>query len=151
MKIKENIHIIVFASVGFLILYIFIAPRTLSKELQLIPQWTTSVLQLNSESIDASTPQMPFLLGQNMGYFTQDGKITLIESFPFHAAISSSYRASYAPDSTRIPVYKLESSSNQADFYLEGTGFPFFVEDRIYLFTPGGYGLAQYSQEEGKL
>ena len=151
MKIKANLHIIIAASVGFLILYIFIAPRTLSKELQLIPQWTTSVLQLNSESIDASTLQMPFLLGQNMGYFTQDGKITLIESFPFHAAISSSYRASYAPDSTRIHVYKLESSSNQADFYLEGTGFPFFVEDRIYLFTPGGYGLAQYSQEEGKL
>ena len=47
MKIKENIHIIVFASVGFLILYTFLAPRSLSTELQLTPQWTTSIFQEN--------------------------------------------------------------------------------------------------------
>lgn len=153
MKIKENIHIIIFASVGFLVLYTFLAPRPLSRELQLSPQWTTSILQQNPAQADSGTLQLPFRLGQNMGYFTQDGQVTLMESFPFQATISESYRAAYAPDSTRIPVYELETSEEEPlpDFYLEGAGFPFFSEDRMYLFSPGGYGLSQHTRAEGQL
>lgn len=153
MKIKENIHIIVFASVGFLILYTFLAPRSLSTELQLTPQWTTSIFQENQGTGNTSATQIPFQLGQNMGYFTQDGQITMMESYPFHATISPEYRATYAPDSTRIPVYQVSTpvEAGQPDFYLEGAGFPFFADDRLYLFGPGGYGVSQYSKEEGKL
>lgn len=152
MKIKENLHIIITASVGFLILYTFLAPRSLSRELQLTPQWTTSIFQKNQDTENSTGTQLPFQLGQNMGYFTQDGQITLMESYPFHATISPTYRASYAPDTTKIPVYEISSTTqDQPDFYLEGAGFPFFSEDRVYLFTPGGYGLAQYTKESGKL
>lgn len=153
MKIKENLPIIITASVGFLILYTFLAPRSLSRELQLTPQWTTSIFQKNQDTENPSAAQLPFQLGQNMGYFTQDGQITLIESYPFHATISPTYRASYSPESTRIPVYEVNSSTaqGQPDFYLEGAGFPFFSEDRMYLFSPGGYGFAQYTRESGKL
>ena len=153
MKIKENIHIIIFASLGFLALYTFLAPRPLSRELQLSPQWTTSILQPNPEKAGSGTVQLPFRLGQNMGYFTQDGQITVMESFPFQAAISESYRAAYAPDSARTPVYELETSTEAPlpDFYIEGAGFPFFSDDRIYLFAPGGYGLSQHTRAEGQL
>lgn len=148
MQIKKNLHIIIIVSVAFLLLYIFFAARSLSNELQLTPQWTTSIFQVSQEKPDTSQIQLPFRMGQNMGYFTTDGTISLMESFPFQAAISPTYRAAYAPDSTRIPVYQLNSERvDSPDFYIEGAGFPYICDDRIYLLTPGGYGISQYSRE----
>lgn len=153
MNIKGNIHIIIVSSIGFFILYIFLAVRPLSQELQLIPQWTTSVLQPFSAETDDNVEQYPFRLGQIMGYFTEDGDITLMESFSFQATISEQFRAAYTQDATRIPVYEFDTPSNaeNPDFFMEGTGFPFFSEDRLYLFSPGGYGIAQYTKENGKI
>lgn len=148
MQIKKNLHIIIIVSVAFLLLYTFFAARTLNHELQLTPQWTTSIFQASQEKPDASQAQLPFRLGQNMGYFTTDGKISLMESFPFQAAISPTYRAAYAPDSTRIPVYQLYSDRQGApDFHIEEAGFPYIFDDKIYLLSPGGYGLSQYTKE----
>lgn len=153
MKIKENIHIIIIASVGFLILYTLLAVRPLSQELQLTPQWTTSILHPVTSDVNENDVQIPFRLGQTIGYFTVNGDITLMESFPFQATISEDYRATYSQDASRIPVYEFGTPSNAEypDFFIEGTGFPFFSEDRIYLFNPGGYGLAQYTKEDGRI
>ena len=146
MQIKKNLHIIITVSVAFLVLYAFFAARSLSHELQLTPQWTTSIFQTPQEKNDPSQIQLPFRLGQNMGYFTTDGQITLMESFPFQAAISTTYRTTYAPDSTRIPVYQLYSDrQGTSDFHIEEAGFPYICDDRIYILTPGGYGLSQYT------
>ena len=153
MKIKENIHIIIIASVGFLVFYSLLAVRPLSQELQLTPQWTTSILHPVTSTVNKTETQIPFRLGQNMGYFTVNGEISLMESFPFQATISEAYRASYSQDASRIPVYEFGTASNAEypDFFIEGTGFPFFSEDRVYLFNPGGYGLAQYTKEDGQI
>lgn len=148
MQIKKNLHIIITVSIAFLVLYTFFAAKSLSNELQLTPQWTASIFQVSQEEPGTSQTQLPFRMGQNMGYFTTDGTISLMESFPFQAAISPTYRAAYSPDSDRIPVYQLHSGRQGApDFYIEDTGFPYICDDRIYLLNPGGYGISQYSRE----
>lgn len=151
MQIKKNLRIIIIASLSFLLLYTFVAVRPLSKELQLTPQWTISILQSPAERVESAESVLPFRLGQTMGYFTQDGQIALLESFPFHSTISSTYRTAYAPDSSRIPVHSFDSQKDEPDFYLEGAGFPYFSEDRMYILSPGGYGLSQHSREAGQL
>lgn len=151
MQIKKNLHVIIIVSLSFLLLYTFLAVRPLSKELQLTPQWTISILQTPTERRESTESLLPFRLGQNMGYFTQDGQIALLESFPFQSTISGTYRTAYAPDSSRIPVHSIDSQKDEPDFYLEGAGFPYFSEDRMYILSPGGYGLSQHSREAGQL
>lgn len=157
MNLKENVRVFTIAGCIFLLIYIFVAAIPLGEELSLSPVWTITVTDREAleENDTAETHGIPFKLGQNMGYFTEDGKISLLESFPFKAAISSTYRASFAADATNIPFHKYNPDSIASDTTestsltgtIDGSGFPFFVEDRIFLFTPGGFGLSQHNQD----
>lgn len=155
MKLKENVHVFVITGCLFLLLYIFLAASPLGKELALTPQWTISITdrQVAIKEGENTENLLPFKLAQNMGYFTPQGKIALLESFPFKATISSEYRAAYSPDATNTPFYTATQKSGTATAQdssvatIEGSGFPFFVEDRIYLFPPGGFGLSQHNPD----
>jgi len=160
MKIKENIHVFIIIGCIFLVVYIFAAVIPLGKELQLTPKWTINFLEKQnkiSELDDKSNTILPFKLGQNFGYFSENGKIVFWESFPFKASISQDYRAPYSQDATNIPFYKAPSFEKQdlAETSIpvgtiQGSGFPFFDKDRIFLFTPGGFGLSEHNPDGSK-
>ena len=123
---------------AFCLVYILFALKPLGAELHLTPEWTVDMTQVSQVEEDAEF--IPFRLGQNMGYFTQDGKVASCMTFPFKAAISDMWYASYG------------SSNNSVDFYnfrgqkagtIKEYGFPFFDEDRIYVFLPGGTSFVQ--------
>jgi len=130
----------IFGVAAFCLLYIALALRPLSTELHISPEWTESITRVQAGAADKD--KIPFKLGQNMGFFTPEGKITNLVTYPFKASISDSYYASYS------------ANNSSADFFLPdgekaGTinesGFPFFDEDRIYIFLPGGSSFAQCS------
>lgn len=149
MKIKENIRLFAVIGCVFILIYTLIAVHPLGRELQLTPVWSISVTDRNIYTGTDSSGQdtlLPFELGQNMGYFTTNGKIALLETFPFKATISGTYRASFGQDASSIPFYTspaVDPAQENPAGTIDGTGFPFFQDDRIYLFPPGGYGLAQ--------
>ena len=129
---------VLFGVAAFCLLYIVLAMRPLSSELHLTPEWTENITHVQNVSKDEEL--IPFKLGQNIGYFTGDGKIASLVAYPFKASISSSYYATYAANNSSAEFY---SSSGTKAGVLNEYGFPFFDEDRIFVFLPGGSSFVQ--------
>jgi hypothetical protein len=133
MKLKKNIPFLVVCLGILFLVYFFTAVRPLGRELQITPKWTIPVAR-NSGDEDTAV-KLPFRLGQTIGYFTPDGKISSITTFPYKAAISESFFAVYGPDDSSIPIY---TAAGELSGTIKKSGFPFIQNDRIYLFLPGG-------------
>ena len=125
---------------AFCFLYIVLALRPLSTELHLTPEWTEGITRVQGGSSAQET--IPFKLGQNMGFFTPEGKITNLVTYPFKASISDSYYTSYSANNTSTDFFL---PSGEKAGTIKEAGFPFFDEDRIYVFLPGGSSFVQCS------
>jgi hypothetical protein len=134
MKTKKSIAFYVFVCSVLCIIYIAVAARPLDSEYQFIPEWKIDTTVRTAEPAPGSK-LIYFKLGQTMGYFTADGKITSFSSYPFKASISPYYYASYPADSSSVPFYN--SDGSQAGT-INVNGFPFFDGNRIFVFLPGG-------------
>lgn len=140
MKTKKTISSIVFIlAIICTILYLFFAPRPLGKEYQFKPVWKITTLSQVSE-VPVDTPKMYFHLGQTLGYFTEDGKISLFNQFQDKASISNTYYALYNSDSKNIPFFY--SNGIQAGT-IQAAGYPYFVDNQIFVFLPGGASFAK--------
>lgn len=138
MKTKKSRLILILTTVFFIILYIVLSVTPITKEYQFNPEWKISV---TSPIINKNTENnMYFKLGQSIGYFDKDGQISNFVSYPSRSAISNSYYCTYNVDSHNIPFYTFDG--NQAGTINE-YGFPFFDDDRIYVFLPGGASVTK--------
>lgn len=136
MKTKKSTSItIATCAVVFTLLYIIFAATPLSKEYQFEPTWNLNLAAPASQNIDDNAIISSFSLGQSAGYFTNDGKISLYKSFPSRITISDHYYAIYNTEASNIPFY--DNKGNKAGV-IEGSGFPYICDDRIYLMLPGG-------------
>lgn len=142
MKTKVSISItITICAFFFTILYILFAAVPLSKEYQFVPEWK---LDFSTPNVtDSSNEKIPFILGQSLGYFTEDGKLTYYKSFPSKATVSQNYFATFNTEAVNIPVYKNDGTEKAT---IEGAGFPFIQEDRVYLLLPGGTAFSYYDE-----
>lgn len=147
MKTKKHTGVYIFLAIFFILIYIIFAAKPLGKEYHFTPQWRKSIASPAVNTISDGSKQIFFKLGQSIGYFTEDGQITSSKSFPSKAAISSDYYAIYNTEDTRIKFYK--NNDMEAGSF-EAPGFPFFEEDRIFLFLPGGASFAKCSSS-GKI
>lgn len=139
MKTKKHSHIYILLAIFFIIIYIILAAKPLGKEYHFTPQWRKSIAP-TSNTAPVNTRQIYFKLGQTIGYFTEDGNITTFKTFPSKASISSEYYAIYNTEDSQIAFYNRQ---NQQAGILQAPGFPFFEEDRIYVFLPGGASFAK--------
>ncbi len=140
MKLKKNILFLIIFAV--FIIYFFSAIRPLKTEYQFSPEWTISI----SDKIEKNTTQkaIPFKLGQTIGYFTPDGKITNFLTFPFKATISENYYAMYGPDANNISFYNPEGEKQGV---ISNAGFPFIIKDKLFIFLPGGNSFIQCNKD----
>lgn len=136
MNIKKRTSIGILISILFSILYIIFCAKPLAKEFQFNPVWKISV---SNPPINMNTVMdeklIYYHLGQNIGYFTENGDVTLYKTFPSKVSISDNYYAIYDSDSQNIPFY---NSNNELAGTINTSGYPFFVDDLIYVFLPGG-------------
>lgn len=148
MKMKQKIRPsrLVVCVILLFIVYFFLSFRPLGSELQIIPDWTINITSRATHKPIDNMPDscIPFKLGQNMGYISPDGFIYNMTSFPFKASISAEYYTSYTSDASEIPFYTADGTKQGI---INGTGFPYFVNDAIYLFPPGGNAVAEYNQD----
>ncbi len=155
MALKDRIKIWVLGSLGFFLLYFLFAAKPLYNDLYFSPVWSASIekdveLEENSEeaaSIDSSN-LYPFLIKNKFGYFTTKGDIIFSREFSDKVSASSSYWCQYARDSKEFSVY---TPTGKLVTTIRATGFPFIVKDKIYLFTPGGYGVSEYNEKGERL
>lgn len=143
MNKKLKIIVPLFAAAAFL--YIILAARPLSPEIQFVPVWTIDTESYTNYSSDgteagADAQAVPFKLGQNLGYITDSGKILNLVTFPYKATVSGESYAVYGTSSERIPIYNPAGSVTGT---IERNGFPYFCDDRKFIFLPGGSSFAK--------
>jgi hypothetical protein len=138
MERKAKYTILVPIAIVFCILYLFFALRPLGTELHFSPDWTVDIAQVKERKQDDEL--IPFRLGQNIGYFTSDGRVVSSLTFPFKAAISDKWYALYGADNVGIPFFSADGTQAGT---LTTYGFPYFEDDRIYDFLPGGSSFVQ--------
>lgn len=147
MKTKKHTHIYILLAIFFIIIYIILAAKPLGKEYHFTPEWRKSISIPTVKSSDNKSQEIYFKLGQSIGYFTEDGNITNFKTFPSKASISSEYYAIYNTEASNISFY---DRNDQEQGILSAAGFPFFEEDRIYVFLPGGASFAK-CDSQGKI
>lgn len=140
MKKKSLISLSIFAAIIFTVLYILISSKPLTKEYQFTPVWK---INSSNPSIKSALPderEIHFHLGQTIGYFTEAGNITMYSTFPAKVAISDYYYATYDTDASNIAFY---NSKNELAGTIKSSGFPYFIDDLIYVFLPGGSSFSK--------
>ncbi len=146
MKTKKHVGLAIFLLIFFSIIYIILAAKPLNKEYSFTPVWKIStsnpVLSLNN-----TKPQSYFHLGQTLGYFDSDGNISLYQTFPSKVSISNTYFATYNSEAKNTEFFKADGSKAGV---IEASGFPYFSDDLVYIFLPGGCSFSKCS-EEGKI
>lgn len=143
MKNKKNVSIYFAVGAIISVLYIIFAVKPLVQELQFVPEWKIDVTNptINKTSPDAKTYY--FRLGQTMGYFSEDGKVSNFITFPFKASISEDFYTFYAENNSECVLY---SKNGEKKGILKGYGFPLIRDDKIFLFAPGGNSVSQLDE-----
>ena len=141
MKAKKHIGLALFLIIIISIIYIILAAKPLNKEYSFTPVWKISTANPVLKEPSSKT-QSYFKLGQTLGYFDDDGNISLFKTFPSKVAISSKYFATYNSEAKNTPFYNADGS--QAGV-IEASGFPYFSDDLIYVFLPGGCSFSKCS------
>lgn len=143
---KKQVSFYIILTIIFTALYITFAAKPLAKEYQFTPVWKISTANPAVTDHDGGS-LMHFHLGQTLGYFTEDGKITAFQTFPDRASVSDFYYATYNAQSSDIPFFK--SNGEQAGTIM-ASGYPFFQDDLIYVFLPGGSSFSK-CDDSGKV
>ena len=73
--------------------------------------------------------------------------ISLYKTFPSKVSISDSYYATYTPEAKNTEFFKADGSKAGV---IEASGFPYFVDNLVYVFLPGGCSFSKCS-ETGKI
>lgn len=146
MKQKKHIGLALFLILFISIIYIILAVKPLNKEYSFTPVWkisTANPVINNSETKQKSA----FHLGQTLGYFDEDGNISLYKTFPSKVSISDSYFAVYDSEAKNTEFYNTDGTKAGV---IEASGFPYFKDNLIYVFLPGGCSFSKCS-DTGKI
>ena len=134
MESNKKLPLFIFAAILFFFLYIIFAAKPLPKEYQFQPVWKINITKQPS-MLKENEQQYYFRLGNNLGYFTDEGNITLYKSFPNMASISDTYFTIYDNYAKNITFYE---NTGSAKGVINFEGFPYIVDDMIYVMLQGG-------------
>ncbi len=140
MKKKNKKFPFAWFLVIFAVLYMLIAVKPTKNAMQLVPQWTIDIS--TQHSVLTTGEDKPFKIGRQMGYYTSDGAISFIKSVEEKGIVSSDYMAIFSSDAQEIPVL---GSDGILKTTVKAAGFPFFDEDRIFLFAPTGNAFSRFN------
>lgn len=124
--------------------YFFFSWTPLQTELRVTPEWTSDITKALEPMTNESL--LPFRLGNKGGYFTHSGKIASLTDIPYKAVFTRNYYSLYERNAAETPVF---NPSGKELCRIQGAGFPFIQEDRVFLFAPGGSTIAFVNPVDG--
>ena len=145
MAVKKNIRKYIIVGLIICILYTIFASTPLSKEHQFTQLWNMEIDISNIE--ENAKAENYFILGQNLGYFSNDGKLCSLLSFPFRATVSNSSYTTYTTNNNSLKIF---SPIGEELFSINESGFPLINENNVFVFLPGGTSFARYVGETKK-
>lgn len=147
MESNKKLPLLIVAAILFFLVYIIFAAKPLRKEYQFQPVWKINITKQVSE-LKENEQQFYFRLGNNLGYFTDAGNITLYKTFPSLASISDTYFCIYDNNARNTTFYK---SSGLAQGVINFEGFPYIIEDMIYVMLPGGNSFVKCDSDGNQI
>lgn len=161
MPLKDRIRLLILGSLVAFFLYFFISTKPLNSDLYFLPLWSSSIekeielkkdVQVNNEEQFSKNETQenvyPFLINNRFGYFNSSGKVLFLNEIDAKVSASSNYWCEYGLDSKEVDIY---SPHGKLVTTIKASGFPYIIEDKIYLFTPGGYGVSEYGTDGKRL
>ena len=111
----------------------------------MVSEWKIS---LNDTPVYYEDGGLPFKTGQLLGYFSREGKLNSLTSFPYMASISTKTWTTYGADAEATPFFFADGT--QAGV-ITNAGFPWLTDDGNYLFLPGGTGFDKLDEKGNSL
>ena len=125
----------------FIILYLIFAAAPVDSSFKLNSEWTIS---LKDAPVSYKEDGIPFKTGQLLGYFSTDGTISSLTSFPYMASVSKDAWTVYGADAEETPFYAADGSQKGT---ITGAGFPWLTDKGNFLFLPGGTGFDKLDEQ----
>ena len=144
MKTAKKIRMFTIIIIIFTLLYLFFAAKPLSKEYQFNPVWNINTSYPVVKNSNLQEKPVHFHLGQTIGYFDSEGTVTHYKTFPSKVSISDFYYATYDTNASNIPFYFPDGKEAGI---ISASGYPYFVEDLIYVMLPGGSSFAKCDEK----
>ncbi|MBQ7752392.1 MAG: hypothetical protein IJR80_01895 [Treponema sp.] len=146
MESNKKLPLFIGAAIIFFILYVILAAKPLHKEYQFQPVWKINITKQVSP-LKENEQLYYFRLGKNLGYFTDEGNIILYKTFPNLASISDTYFCLYDNYARNTTFYE---NSGTAKGVINFEGFPYIVDDMIYVMLPGGNSFIKCDSDGNK-
>lgn len=140
MKTAKKNRIFILIVIFFTILYLLFAAKPLAKEYQFIPVWNVNISYPIQKVSELNENPIHFHLAQTLGYFDSEGTITHYKTFPSKTAVSDFYYAIYDSNANNTPFYFPDGKQAGT---IKASGYPYFIENLIYVFLPGGASFAK--------
>ena len=136
---KKRITIILFFCL--LIGYILFCPDGLQKELVFFPSWALDV-ESATGGLAPGGGDVPFKLGDRLGYFTRGGQLSYSEQIVYDAVVAEDYFINYSSVSRNLV---LQSSIGEIIGNIETEGLPFALGDRSFIISPDRMTVSEQS------
>lgn len=135
MNPRKKKALLLISCILFIILYLILAAAPVDSSFKLNSEWSIS---LQDAPVSYKDGGIPFKTGQLLGFFSSDGTVCSLTSFPFMASVSKDAWTVYGADAEETPFYAPDGS------YLgiiKEAGFPWLTDKGNFLFLPGGCGF----------
>jgi hypothetical protein len=140
MKKQRKRALWIIAGLLIVLFFIIVVARPLQTEFHFDPEWVINLTTDTPDSTAAVESRLYFKLGNSMGYFTPDGRLSRLITVPYKGVISSAFSAVFPANAENTPFTTPDGTIRGR---LQGSGFPWFDEDRIFLFHPGGTAFSR--------
>ena len=148
MKTKKSRSFYIILAAILSVLFILFAVKPLSTEYQFIPEWKIDVTNPNLKQADSNQKIHHYKLGQTLGYFTEDGKITNFVSFPFKASVSEYYYTTYNTNNKSSQIFNPDGTEKSR---INISGFPMIDNENIFVFLPGGSAFVMCDSDGNRM
>ncbi|MCR4939240.1 MAG: hypothetical protein K5930_03910 [Treponemataceae bacterium] len=145
MNSRKKKALLIISSFLFIILYLILAAEPIDSSLKITYEWTIS---LKDDPVIYEEGGLPFKTGQFLGYFSRDGKLNSLTSFPYMASISTDSWTVFGADAEDTPFY---TPAGTLVGLIKQAGFPWLTDNGNYLFLPGGTGFDKLDEKGNSL
>jgi hypothetical protein len=149
MDDKKRLHRVLLIATIF-VAYFLLGAQTVQKELIFQPSWARSTVGdvVKKKKTDAaSATALPFRLGSRFGFFTDSGDILYDDIVSYNVALSPAAWSNYpaVPDSVNF-----NAPDGSKLFSLTSPGYPYILNDRLFMIDPDRGGSAEYDRSGTK-
>ncbi len=128
----------------FMLIYLFSAVQISEKKLDIKPEWTIKIDENAVMPAPLTGKPIPFRLNNVMGYCTEDGMLVSLIPIEKNAAISADFWALYDNNAENTFFF---TSGNEQSGVIDRAGFPFFTQNGIFVFHPGGASFSRHNDK----